>query len=389
MTMTMTMRSGVGMAVALAALCGPPAMAQPPGGGGGPFDSFDRNKDGKLSRDELPPPMRDRFATIDTNRDGVISREEDRAFFSQRRPGGGGGTVRVPETVRVEKDIAYAGTSNPRQTLDLYLPKSREDGKKLPVIVNIHGGAFLSGDKTQGAQALVPFVASGAYAAASINYRLSGEAIWPAQAHDCKAAIRWVRANAAKYGLDPDRIGVIGGSAGGHLVAMLGTSGQVKDLEGTLGEAPGASSAVQCVVDQFGPSELLTMGDAPSQMDHNAPGSPESKLLGGPVQEKKEEARSASPITYVTKDDPPFLIIHGDADPLVPFNQSERLAKALTDAGVECLFVRVAGGGHGGFGNPEVPRRIRLFFDKHLRDVDTGPISTETIPNGAAAGPDR
>src|SRR5581483_5307373 len=139
--------------------------------------------------------------------------------------------------------------------------------------------------------------------------------------------------------------------AGGHLVAMLGTSGGEKSVEGALGPHKGVSSKVQCVVDQFGPSDLLAMGDAPSRINHNSPNSPESRLVGGPVQERKDIARAASPITYVSRDDPPFLIVHGDKDEIVPFNQSERLARALKDAGVDVTFIPVKGGGHGGFRN--------------------------------------
>jgi dipeptidyl aminopeptidase/acylaminoacyl peptidase len=138
---------------------------------------------------------------------------------------------------------------------------------------------------------------------------------------------------------------------------------------------------VQCVVDEFGPTELLAMGDYPSQMDHNAASSPESLFIGGALQENKEKARAASPITYVARDNPPFLIIHGDKDPLVPFNQSERLSAALTKAGVDCLFVKVVGAGHGGFRSPEVPKRVRQFFDKNLRGKEET-ISQEAIANG-------
>ena len=133
-----------------------------------------------------------------------------------------------------------------------------------------------------------------------------------------------LRANAKKYNLDPDHIGVTGGSAGGHLVAMLGTSGDVSALEGTLGEHTGLSSRVTCVVDQFGPADLLTMGGW-----HNGPTSPEARLIGGAVQDNPEKARAASPISYVSKDDPPFMIIHGTNDPVVPFSQSEELLAAL------------------------------------------------------------
>ena len=285
----------------------------------------------------------------------------------------------LPENVRVEKDIDYAGTRNPRQALDLVLPRAPRGGKPLPVIVIIHGGAFRAGDKSMGLREAADFAESGDYAAATINYRLSGEATWPAQIHDCKAAIRWLRANAAKYGLDPDRIGVTGASAGGHLAAMLGPGGGVAALEGDVGPHTGVSSRVKCVVDQFGPSDLLAMADYPSRIDHNAPDSPESELIGGAIQEHKDKARAASPITYISRDDPPFLIFHGTEDPLVPLNQSERLAEALKAAGVPCTFVKVVGAGHGGFRTPEVGRRIRQFLDKHLRDQPVGEVSDAPI----------
>ncbi len=377
-----------GVLPALTILCASVLHAQPPGGNS-PFERFDTNKDGKLSRDELPGFVRDQFGTIDTNKDGFISRQEDEAFFRNRAGGPGGpggpgqgpgGNVQAPERVKVERNIPYAATKDPRQTLDVYVPKAPKGEKPLPVVVNIHGGAFRMGDKSMGVREILPLVASGDYAAVSINYRLSGQAIWPAQIHDCKAAIRWVRANASKYHFDPEKIGVIGGSAGGHLVAMLGTSGGIAPLEGDVGPYQGTSSKVQCVVDEFGPSDLPAMGGS-----HNSPESPESQLIGGPVQENKDAARAASPITYVSREDPPFLILHGTADPLVPFNQSERFSRALKEAGVSCLFVPVTGAGHGGFRSPDVAQRIRQFFDQHLRGQEAGTISEEPIPNGGPA----
>ncbi len=306
------------------------------------------------------------------------------AFASTTAAGQPGAPARkggLPESIRIERNIAYAESTNPRQALDLLLPREPRGDRALPVVVAIHGGAFRMGEKSMALGEIVPLVASGDYAGVTINYRLSGEATWPAQVHDCKAAIRWIRGNADRYKLDPDRIGVIGSSAGGHLAAMLGTSGAIASLEGDLGAHGKRSSKVRCVVDQFGPSDLLSMNDAPGQMDHNAPDSPESQLIGGTLQEHKEKARAASPISYVSPEDPPFLILHGTKDPLVPFNQSERLDAALKEAGVETYFVPIEGAGHGGFGSPEVPRRIRQFFDKHLRGQDVGPISDGPIEN--------
>ena len=255
----------------------------------------------------------------------------------------------LPDSIRIERDIPYAGTTNPAQTLDLLLPRNPATSDPLPVVVNIHGGAFKMGDKSGGLEDVIPLVASGHYAAVSINYRLSGEAIWPAQIHDCKAAVRWVRATAEKYSIDPRHIGGIGQSAGGHLVAMLGVTGGSEALDGTVGPHTGTDSSVQCVVDQFGPTELLTMGGT-----HDNPDSPEADLIGGPVQEHQDLARQASPITYVKPNLPPFLVIHGDQDGVVPFNQSERLAAALKQAEVDCTFIVVQGAGHGGFRNPEL-----------------------------------
>jgi len=289
----------------------------------------------------------------------------------------------IPDSIRAETDIPYAASDNPHQRLDLYFPKSPKGDKPLPVVVFIHGGAFQMGDKGSGAGSggpsgfglVIAMVASGEYAGASINYRLSQEALWPAQIYDCKAAIRWLRANGGKYRIDPDRIGVTGTSAGGHLVAMLGTSGGVKTLEGTLGDHVDVSSRVACVVDQFGPVDFLAMYGG----DNHAPDVPEAKLIGGPLAENQESARNASPITYVAADNPPFLLVHGTRDPAININQSERFFAALKKAGVDATFIQVTGAGHGNFGNPEVSKRIRLFFDKHLRGQDVI-ISDEPIP---------
>ncbi len=303
------------------------------------------------------------------------------------RPGPGPGRpLVIPVTVQVDRDLNYAGTDDPRQTLDVYRPKSGKS-RLLPVIVNIHGGAFRMGDKGMGMAEVMGLVTEGSYAVVSINYRLSGQAQWPAQIHDCKAAIRWIRANAGTYHFDTDHIGVIGASAGGHLAAMLGTSGGVPELEGTVGPNRTHSSRVTCVVDQFGPSELLAMAEfQKGPRTANDAGSPESQLIGGALPDHPDRARAASTTTYITKDDPPFLILHGTADPLVPFNQSERLARALKDVGVPVTFIPVSNAGHGGFRNPEVGVRIKQFFDTHLIERPLGPIAETPIPNTPGDG---
>jgi acetyl esterase/lipase len=273
---------------------------------------------------------------------------------SQPSPGGSG----LPPGVRVLKDLEYGRASNRAMRLDLYLPEQGQ--KPLPLIIWIHGGAWMGGSK-DGPSPALRFTASG-YAVAQVGYRLSQEAVFPAQIHDCKAAVRWLRANARKYDLNPDRFVAWGASAGGHLVALLGTSGGVAELEGSVNDLK-ESSRVQAVVDWFGPTDFLHIGDAPSDIAHNAPDSPESKLIGGPILENKDKATKASPITYVSKDAPPFLIMHGDQDRTVPFSQSELLYEALKKAGVNATLVPVKGAGHG-FGGPEAMKPVQAFLER-------------------------
>ncbi|MBC8125892.1 MAG: alpha/beta hydrolase fold domain-containing protein [Gloeobacteraceae cyanobacterium ES-bin-144] len=336
-----------------------------------PFNDRDLNKDGKLTPEELPEKIRNNFKRVDKDHDGFISREEDAAA----RQGMNSNPQKLPDTVKATLDIPYADTANPAQRLDLYLPVKRASDKPLPVIVFIHGGAWKAGKKADGRASLLPFLTSGEYAAASVEYRLSQEAKWPAQIEDCKAAIRWLKAHAGEHGLDAEKIAVWGTSAGGHLVAMLGVSGGVKELEGTLGKHLDQSSRVTCVADYFGPANLLTMADFPSKIAHNDADSPESLLIGGALQENKDRARSASPVTYVTSDDAPVFIAHGTADRLVPFNQSEVFAATLTAAKVPVYPQTIESGGHGGFEGPRLNARLKVFFDHYLRGAKGLPES--------------
>ena len=265
--------------------------------------------------------------------------------------------------VRAFRDLEYVTNGHARQKLDVYLPAT---GTNWPLIVWIHGGAWLEGSKES--PPAVRFLREG-YAVASVNYRLSQHAIFPAQIQDCKAAIRWLRANENQFGYDAKYVGVWGSSAGGHLVALLGTSGGVKEF-GTVGANTNTSDRVQCVVDFFGPTDFTLMAKqapADSAIEHDAPGSPESKLLGGPVQQRQELARTANPITYVSPDDPPFLILHGDKDNLVPIGQSELLQAALKKAGVDSTFFVVKGAGHGFRNGPDLDPMVGEFFGKHLK----------------------
>lgn len=267
----------------------------------------------------------------------------------------------VPRGTTVLRDVPYVTDGHSRQKLDLYLP---HDAARPPLLVLIHGGAFRAGDKER--ENAARWLREG-YAVAAVNYRLSGDAVFPAQIEDCKAAVRWLRAHAGRYGYDPERFGVYGTSAGGHLAAMVGTTGGPSAFE--VGEHLDVSSRVQAVVDNYGATDFLQM-DAhrlPEGQIHDAPDSPESELIGGAIQDHPDKVRAASPITYVSADDPPFLVVHGDRDPLVPHHQSELLVAALERAGVPVTFYTVKGGGHGRFDDPQVARLQSEFFARHLR----------------------
>jgi uncharacterized protein (TIGR03067 family) len=289
----------------------------------------------------------------------------------------------LPEGVRLHADLKYVPGGHERQRLDLYVREKAE--APLPVIVWVHGGAWMGGSKDGGVP--LHFLGKG-YAVAAINYRLSQHAVFPAQIEDCKTAIRWLRANAKNYNLDPGRIGVWGASAGGHLVALLGASGGIEDLEGKGGNAD-QSSRVQAVVDFFGPTDFLQM-DAHAvpgaRQKHDPANSPESRLIGGAIQENAEKAGRANPIKYVTKGPPPFLIVHGEQDPLVPCHQSELLYEALKKAGGDVTFYKIAGAGHGGpeFNQDMMQAAVLAFFEKQLKP--RSPASTARTASADNSG---
>jgi len=261
--------------------------------------------------------------------------------------------------VQAQKDITYAETASGPQMLDLYRPTNTKD--PAPLIIWIHGGGWKNGSKENCLPLRMGFTERG-YAVASINYRLTGEATFPAQIEDCKAAVRWLRAHAEKYGLDAVHFGVWGSSAGGHLVALLGTSGDAAGFD--TGKNLEVSSRVQAVCDYYGPSDFTVRGDM-----HARTNSSVSALLGGSAAEKRETAKAASPVSYVTPDDPPFLIVHGDSDRTVPLDQSRRMDAALRTAGVETELIILPGSGHGGpaFAMPEMANKVAAFFDSHLK----------------------
>lgn len=270
--------------------------------------------------------------------------------------------ARLPGDAQRLRDLQYAKVGDTALRLDLFLPTGK-DANGRPVVVWIHGGGWRAGDK---ANCPAVGLVNDGFAVASINYRLTGISSHPAQIEDCKGAIRWLRAHAEKYNLDPNRFGVAGASAGGHLAALLGTSGGVKELEGNVGDNLDQSSRVQAVLDCCGPADLVEMLKR-KQRRRNDPNSPESKLLGGPIAERMDLGKAASPVTYVDPNDPPFLIIHGDSDPVVPLEQAKIMHAALQKAGVPSELMILKNFGHGGAAHPEALVRSRSFFLKYLQ----------------------
>lgn len=256
----------------------------------------------------------------------------------------------LPADVDAHYDLTYGKPGNRPLLLDLYVPKAPASRPR-PLVVWIHGGAWQNGDKAQHPAA--SFLAHG-FAVASIQYRFSQEAIWPAQLEDCRAALSWLRAQSSKYNVDANRIGLWGASAGGHLAAMLAMQ-------------PGEK--VQAVADWFGPTWFTRLQQYPSHMDHEGPTAPGNRLVGAILQQNPELVKATSPLPLVRPGLPPFLIQHGDADELVPLEQSELLADALTKAGNRVTFEVIHRGGHGGklFLNQANFDRVRQFFTQTLQ----------------------
>lgn len=271
-------------------------------------------------------------------------------------------------------NIEYAKVKGGSLRLDIYLPKNSKG--KLPLVVWIHGGGWKYGNKSSASSAAALLVPKG-YAVAGINYRLSQDSIFPAQLNDCKAAIRFLRANAHTFSIDPERIGVWGSSAGGYLSSLLGTTGGIRtsvsgnivmNIEGCVGNYFDVSSRVQAVCDFYGPTDFLKMDGF-----HLQPKSNEALLIGGPLRKNIDRCMLANPIKYVSPDDPPFFIAHGTLDPVVPFSQSDMLNKALRQVFAEnrkeVVFYPVKDAIHGGnaFNSESLLKRVAAFFDRNLK----------------------
>lgn len=339
------------------------AIAQQGNRRNNPFDDWDKNQDGLVSRDEFADRFpADQFDDVNTNGDAYISRQEEQTYRlrsrSTKQP--------LPKHVTVLREVNYASVGKRQLPLDLYL--HQEAKAPVPLVIWIHGGAWRGGSKN-GIRQCMALLERG-YAVASVEYRLSGEAIFPAATEDCKAAVSFLRFHAEKYHVDPNRFGAWGSSAGGHLVALLGTTNDVKDFD-THAICKQAPPTVQAVCNWFGPTDFLRMNDFPGSIDHDSPNSPESRFIGVPIQDHPAKTQRANPITYISQSDPPMLLMHGDKDRAVPFNQSELLHDALRKAGVPSTLYKVTNGGHG-FRQADASREALLdmtvdFFDAQLR----------------------
>jgi acetyl esterase/lipase len=258
------------------------------------------------------------------------------------------------------KDIVYAALADRKLLLDIYFPN---ENKNPYLIVWVHGGAWHSGSR---ASPPLSFVKSG-YAMASVDYRLSGEAKFPAQIHDIKAAIRYLRANAAKHGYRSDKIIISGSSAGGHLAALVGVTNHHGELEGDLGNYKGTSSSIQAIIDYYGPTNLTTILKQSTPHGINVRGPAMALLLGKPVDNAPELAKLASPVLQVGADDPPLLIFHGDQDNQVPINQSHELVGAYKRNKLEVQLEVVHGGGHSE--TPYFEPEYQIMAEKFLSEV--------------------
>ena len=267
------------------------------------------------------------------------------------------------QDVRISKDIEYAAAADTALKLDLYVPAKPTTP---PVVVWVHGGAWRSGSKAN--PSILPLTAKG-FAVASIDYRLSPVATFPAQVHDIKAAIRYLRATAAQHGYSPEKIAISGGSAGGHLAALVGVTNGLQELEGGIGNHRDQSSDVQAIVAFYGASNLTTIlaQSTPHGLGVRVPAL--ELLLGGQPDAKMDLARLASPVFHVDKSDPPLLWYHGDQDPQMPINQAHEMIGAYKKAGLEAQLEVVYGGAHGGklFYTPEQMAQAAEFLARSLK----------------------
>ena len=262
-------------------------------------------------------------------------------------------------------DVVYAHASDRSLAFDFYYPEPPQKAPA-PLLIYIHGGAWRAGDKAD--LPIREFTRRG-YAIASVNYRLSTTAAFPAQIHDIKAAVRYLRAHAADHEVDPERFALVGSSAGGHLAALAGVSQGVAELEGTLGDFPNTSSRVQAIVSYYGAANLQSILDQSTEFGRGVRVPALQLLLGGQPTDNPRLARLASPVAHVDELDPPLLLLHGDADPQMPPRQSEEFARAYESAKAPVELIILTGGKHGGGEFYDLNRSARV--DAFLRRAFT------------------
>ncbi|MEZ4504371.1 MAG: alpha/beta hydrolase [Thermomicrobiales bacterium] len=274
--------------------------------------------------------------------------------------------------VRFTGNVAFGSADGVELLLDCYTPEPRP-AEILPALVWVHGGGWESGDKRGGySDVFGPMLARAGFVFATVDYRLSGQALFPAQIHDVKAAIRWMRANATALGIDPDRIGIWGHSAGGHLAALAGVSGDIPELEGESG-SPGVSSRVQAALPLSPATDFRII---PGGWTSIEPRRATEKLVGGRLEERADLVRMANPMTHIRPGVPPFLIVHGAADGVVPVEQGIALADALRSVGGDVTLDVLPGADHWfasasrGVSTPDaldgIGRLAIAFFSTHL-----------------------
>jgi len=276
----------------------------------------------------------------------------------------GSSAQRSPDTAAstVTSSISYADVDGFDLKLDLYMPNNVA---RPPLLVWVHGGAWRRGSR---ADVNTTALVEQGFALASVDFRNSGDAIFPAQIHDIKAAIRFLRASASTYGYDATRIGILGRSSGGHLTALVGVSNGHAELEGHVGEHLDQSSNVQAVVSYFGASNLNSILDQSTIYGHGMRAPALEQLLGGSVENRRELARLASPVSHVDRADPPLLLLHGDQDPQMPINQSHELHGSYKRLDLPVHFEVIHGAEHGGDAFFDAPRTtiVSSFLREHL-----------------------
>jgi len=262
-------------------------------------------------------------------------------------------------------DVIYGKIGDRELLLDVYLPATATTATP-PLLVWVHGGAWRGGTKDR--VMILDFINDG-YAIASLDFRLSGEGMFPAQVHDIKAAIRFVRAKAEFYGYDAENIALLGSSSGGHLVSLVGVTNGNKELEGDIGDFVDESSDVQAIVSYFGASNLTTILSQSTPHGLNVRKPALDLFIGGQPEESVELAKQASPIFHIDRSDPPLLLLHGDQDPQMPINQSHELHHAYQQQDLDVAFEVVHGAAHGGpeFVDEQRNTVVLDFLNNHLK----------------------